>query len=171
MESPGSDSIVIYSEVFVMIRNLNQQTFRGYGSVSPERPGSSRQPSITLRKQLVLEGKNVPVLRAVSEVWLSSSTGMTVLAVSHDASNFQYYYLDKHVCIHSGVYFCLYPFRQQSAQAGLCAHTAPEETGSLHEGEDFQLSHQLWVTYLYTFFYHEKERASSSPVKRTPCWS
>jgi len=140
-----------------MIRNLNQLNFKGFGTVLPERAGAPT--GIAERKTLTLTMQDAPIYRAVSEVWLySSRTGMTVLSVSTDKENFQHYYLDKPVCIDPGIYFCLSPFRQSSSQAELSAETAPEATGERHKVNDFQVNHRIWVTDLYTFFYHEKER-------------
>ena len=149
-----------------MIRNLNQLNFKGFGTLLPERAGAPT--GAAERKELLLTCRKVPVYRAVSEVWLYSSSGMTVLSVSADGKNFQHYYLDKPVCLDPNVYFCLYPFRQEESKAELSADTPPETTGAYQEVDDFQLKHQLWVTDLYTFFYHEKEQGFFFPGEAHP---
>ena len=152
-----------------MIRNLNQQSFKGFGTISPERAPQTDMENANGRIELTLTSRNAAVYRAVSEVWLfSSSTGMTVLSVSADQQNFQHYYLDKPVCIAPGVYFCLSPFRQDFAKASLSAEVMPEKTGAYQQVNDFQLDHKLWVTDLYTFFYHEKERGFFFPGEAHP---
>lgn len=153
-----------------MIRNLNPLSFKGYGTISPERaPDASVSARNAGRQELALTRQDTPIYRAVSEVWLySSSTGMTVLSVSNDKENFQHYYLDKPVCIDPGIYFCLSPFRQDFSKASLSAAVTPEVTGEYHRINDFQLSHKLWVTDLYTFFYHEKERGFFFPGESHP---
>ncbi len=149
-----------------MIRNLNQLNFKGFGTILPERVGVPT--GSTERQELLLTRRSVPIYRAVSEVWLYSSTGMTVLSVSKDTKNFQHYYLDKPVCLDPNVYFCLSPFRQDESKAELSAEVPPEFTGEYHEVNDFQLKHRLWVTDLYTFFYHEKERGFFFPGESHP---
>ncbi len=152
-----------------MIRNLNQLSFKGFGTISPERAPQTDTADADGRTELTLTSHNALVYRAVSEVWLySSSTGMTVLSVSQDQQNFQHYYLDKPVRIAPGIYFCLSPFRQDFAKASFSAAVMPEETGSYHQVNDFQLDHKLWVTDLYTFFYHEKERGFFFPGEAHP---
>ena len=153
-----------------MIRNLNQLSFKGFGTISPERaPDTNASQSESERIELTLTSRDAAIYRAVSEVWLySSSTGMTVLSVSTDKQSFQHYYLDKPVCIAPGVYFCLSPFRQDFAKASISAAVMPEKTGDYQQVNDFQLNHTLWVTDLYTFFYHEKERGFFFPGEAHP---
>ncbi len=148
-----------------MIRNLNHLTFKGFGQVSQERApeAGSAAPSPAPR-ELLLTRKDAPVYRAIAPVWLySSDTGMTVLSVSADGESFQHFYLDKAVCVQPGILFCLSPFRQDTARAALASATPPENTGLHLPENDFQLKHRLWVTDLYTFFYHEKERGFFFP--------
>ena len=75
-----------------MIRNLNQLSFKGFGTISPERaPETAAADTGAERIELTLTRHDAAVYRAVSEVWLySSSTGMTVLSVSADKQNFQH---------------------------------------------------------------------------------
>lgn len=138
-----------------MIRNLNQLNFNGFGTVAPERKG---QPdTAAARKRLESGQNNAPVYRAESDTWLYGVTGMTVLSVSTDGRAFQDFYLDKTVCIRSGVYFCIAPFRQEHACADYDAAEAPQLV-SARQPEDLLVQHNLRVTRLYTFFYQEKEQ-------------
>ena len=170
MGLPKGGPIAKFMEVDCVIRNLNQLSFKGYGTIFPERaPGIAAGDTTGGCTELTLTSHDAAIYRAVSEVWLySSSTGMTVLSVSADKKSFQHYYLDKPVCIAPGIYFCLSPFRQDCSKASLAAVTMPEITGEYHQVNDFQLTHRLWVTDLYTFFYHEKERGFFFPGESHP---
>ena len=152
-----------------MIRNLNQMNFKGYGTVCAEKaPGKAAIPAPDDREKLQLAQGEVPVYRAVSEVWFFYSSGMTVLSVSQDGEDFQHFYLDKPVHIHPGIYYCLSPFRQDSSVAEISAQLPPEHTGQYQKINDFQLQRRLWVTDLYTFFYHEKEKGFFFPGEAHP---
>ena len=157
--SPEGDPILVFSGVFPMIRNLNQQNFSGFGIISHERPAiaeSAQNPE--QRATLQLRHQFAPIYRATDDTWLYNTESMTVLSVSQDGNEFQHYYLDKPVCVRAGVYFCLAPFRVSSATAQMSFSQAPEETGKQLELRDLYISNKLRLSALYTFFYHEKER-------------
>ncbi len=142
-----------------MIRNLNHITFKDFGAVSQERSLAAGNPTAPAdRTELSLVQHEAPIYRAISPVWLYSGSGMTVLSVSKNGDSFQHFYLDKPVRVDPGILFCLSPFRQESSHAFLSAVVPPETTGKQHSVDQFQINHRLWVTDLYTFFYHEKER-------------
>ena len=67
-----------------MIRNLNQVSFQGFGTILPERARAAKIIDKGDRRTLALEQGNAVVYRAVSEVWLNCGTGMSVLSVSSD---------------------------------------------------------------------------------------
>ena len=141
-----------------MIRNLNQQNFRGFGIISHERPVLPDAGEKADRTQLRLRHQSAPIYRATADTWLYNTESMTVLSVSADGSDFQHFYLDKPVCVQAGVHFCLAPFRGDSAAAEMTSTLPPEETGRQLELEDLYVSNNLRLSALYTFFYHEKER-------------
>ena len=152
-----------------MIRNLNQLNFSGFGTISPERPPSSEDFSKPAQRTLLqLQHRDAPIYRAASDTWLCSSSGMTVLSVSTDAEEFQHFYLDKPVCVDEGIYFCLSPFRQNTSAAELSADLPPVYQNRRQKINDFQVSHKLRVSALYTFFYHEKERGFFFPGESHP---
>ena len=152
-----------------MIQNLNRLNFKSYGTVSPEHaPADNAPASYELREVLPLNQEPPTVYQAVSEVRLNYGAGMTVLSVSKDNRDFQHYYLDKSVCIHPGIYFSLSPFRQETSSAEMCVEIPPRTIGHMQERNDFSLPHRLWVTDLYTFFYHEKERGFFFPGEARP---
>ena len=147
-----------------MIRNLNQMTFQGFGTIPPERAQNAR--GLEKGTEYSLSTVDAKVCRAVSETWISCGTGTSVLSVSKDGENFLHFYLDKRACIASGVLFALTPFKGDST-IFLSARVSPvpEErtiSATLH------IEHKLRVDALYTFFYHEKEQGFLFPGESHP---
>lgn len=153
MESPSGDSILIL-EAIAMIRNLNQMTFQGFGTILPERAQSGR--SLEKGTNLELKQGEAPVFRTLSETWLSCGNGMSVLSLSHDGENFRHFYLDKAVCVKSQMFFAVTPFKGDSSVL-ISARMEPERIGS-RDSDSLRIEHQLRVDGLYTFFYQEKEQ-------------
>ena len=149
-----------------MIRNLNQLNFSGFGTVAPERAGAicADLPRKTLRAT----AEDAPVYRAISDTWIIGSGGMTVLSVSADGQTYQDYYLDKPVCLRSGVHFSIFPFRQAAASADYSAALEPECLARAGRPQDLRVRHKLRVTELYTFFYQEKEQGFFFPGESHP---
>ena len=139
-----------------MIRNLNQVGFQGFGSVLPERV-QNQKSSRQLETQLIhLECGDGPVFLAESDVHLSCSAGGSVLSVSLDGQNYQHYYLDKQVCVRSGVFFALTaPWGESSVEVSSQTAIAPVGTRMI---ESVKAEKHLEVEGIYTFFYHEKEQ-------------
>ena len=137
-----------------MIRNLNQLTFQGFGTILPERA----QQTKTMEKGAALELQQgqAPVFRAVSDTWLSCGSGMSVLSVSGDGENYQHFYLDKTVCVKPGTLFSLTPFKGDAA-VYMAAPETPESLGS-RGSDSLRIEHQVRVEGLYTVFYQEKEQ-------------
>ncbi len=139
-----------------MIRNLNQMSIQGFGTIGPERGQSTRASDRGDRRILQLEPGAAKVYRAISDVWLSSAAGMSVLSMSHDGRTFYHFYLDKTVCIKAGVIFSMMPFQGASA-VEVSARLHPEAIGS-RENDSLRVENRMRVDGLYTFFYQEKEQ-------------
>ena len=139
-----------------MIRNLNQVSFQGFGTIVPERDQTAKNTDRGERQTWQLEPGPATVYRAVAEVWLNCGSGMSVLSVSSDGEVFYHFYLDKSVCVKAGMYFSVTPF-QGSSTVELFARLAPEQTGTRENGS-LMVQHRIQVKGLYTFFYQEKER-------------
>ena len=139
-----------------MIRNLIQLNFKGFGTVSPERP--TADTDISPKCQLSATQKSAPVYRTTCSTWLYCGGVSTVLSVSLDGNSFQHYYLDKTLCLNEGIYFSISPFLVEQVTAGYIAQQAPELVSPGPVALDLNASHRLRVTDLYTFFYHEKEQ-------------
>ena len=94
-----------------MIRNLNQVTFQGFGNVPPERTQSAKLFEKSEAVSLTLSQKETAIYCAKAETWVTFDSGISVLSVSHDGEHYQHFYLDKPLCIKSGVIFSLTPFQ------------------------------------------------------------
>jgi len=142
-----------------MVRHLNQLNFKDYGTVPPERSSNVAASAANMQTSAISSDQaDAAVYQALSDTYLHCGKGMTVLSVSQDQKNFQHYYLDKGVCIRSGIYFSLSPFKQNSFEVSLSAQLLPKPTEVSLPAQDFRFSPHVRVTELYTFFYHEKER-------------
>lgn len=147
-----------------MIRNLNQQNFKGFGAISPERAAAPDIPSFAgSQRTLQLKQGRAPILLSKSEVCLSPGSGSTMLSVSKGGEEFRHFYLDKPVRIHPGIRFCVSPFQQNTSQVELSADVDPEDTGAVCPVGDLHMSGRMQVTALYTFFYQEKEKGFFFP--------
>ena len=137
-----------------MIRNLNQMTFQGFGTIPPERAQSVKNAD--KGNLWVLTHGEVDVFRATSDTWINSGTGNSVLCVSYDGLTYLHFYLDKTVCVKSGILFCLMPF-MGDATAYVSARNNPELVCK-RPTDSLRIDNQFRVEGLYTFFYHEKEQ-------------
>ena len=149
-----------------MIRNLNQMTFRGFGTVPPERAQGVAYIDKTTAAVWELQSQEGEVFRARCDTWVTFGTGMSVLSVSQDGETYQHYYLDKPVCIRQGTLFALSVFQGQ-ATALLSAPEAPEKTRKT-TSHNLRSENQLHVDSIYTFFYHEKEQGFLFPGEAHP---
>ena len=139
-----------------MIRNLNQVTFQGFGTVPPERSQGNKDFDKANATLWNLSQSEPTIYQAQGETWLMGNSGMSVLSVSTSSDSFQHYYLDKPVCIKDNVLFSLSPFMGE-ASVLMYAQNAPEPVGK-RASDTLRVDHQLRVECIYTFFYQEKEQ-------------
>ena len=139
-----------------MIRNLNQVTFQGFGTVPPERTQSARNFDKNTAVTMELSQAETAIFRAKTETWVTCGSGMSVLSVSQDGENYQHYYLDKPVCIKADVLFSLSPFMGE-ADALLFSREEPEQVG-MRNSDSLRVDHQMRIESIYTFWYQEKEQ-------------
>ena len=149
-----------------MIRNLNQVSFQGFGTILPERAHTAKIVDKSARQTIQLQPGDAPVYRAVSEVWLNCGTGMSVLSVSKDGEKYYHFYLDKPVCVKGGIIFSVTPFRGDASYE-IAAGVWPEVVG-VKNAESLRVEHRMRVEGLYTFFYHEKEQGFLFPGESHP---
>lgn len=149
-----------------MIRNLNQVTFQGFGSVPPERTQNAKLFEKNEAVSLALSQSETVIFRAKADTWVTFDSGISVLSVSHDGENYQHFYLDKPVCIRADVLFAVSPFMGE-ATAFLYAKEAPEEIGTKH-ADSLRVDRQFRVESIYTFWYQEKEQGFLFPGEAHP---
>lgn len=149
-----------------MIRNLNQMTFQGFGTVPPERSQNAREFDRNAAQVWKLSQSQTALYRARTDTWLSCGSGMSVLSVSTNAEDYQQYYLDKTVCIKPDVLFCVTPFLGE-ATVQMFAREEPEPVGQRDAG-GLRVDSQLRVEGIYTFFYQEKEQGFLFPGESHP---
>ena len=147
-----------------MIRNLNQMTFQGFGTIPPERVQNNRGTDKGVEYQL--QGGEAVVCRTMSDTWISCGAGTTVLSVSRDGENFLHFYLDKRVCVAAGIYVAVAPFKG-NASVFVSAKVEPVREGT-RVNDTLHIEHSLRVDALYTFFYHEKEQGFLFPGEAHP---
>ena len=135
-----------------MIRNLNQQNIRQFGTILADKAPSryANHHSVPLK-----DGKS-ELYQTVAQTWLNRESGLTILSVSTDNQHFLDFYLDKPVWLHGGVYFTLTPF-QGNASVQLSAFSAPRHLGS-QAATDFMVYPEIRVESICTFFYQELEQ-------------
>ena len=141
-----------------MIRSLNPQAFRDFGTILTENSRSSYANS----HSIALSVQSTSFYQTVADTWLTAERGNTVLSVSRDNVTYQDFYLDKPVRLHGGVWFAL-TCLQSSASVELSAFSMPRLLTVRRGKEDFLLRPGLQVTTLYTFLYQEKEQGYLFP--------
>ena len=149
-----------------MIRNLNQVTFQGFGTVPPERTQSARNFDKNTAVTMELSQAETAIFRAKTETWVTCGSGMSVLSVSQDGENYQHYYLDKPVCIKADVLFSLSPFMGE-ADSLLFSREDPEQVG-MRNSDSLRVDHQMRIESIYTFWYQEKEQGFLFPGESHP---
>ena len=143
-----------------MIRNLNQVSFQGFGTILPERSRGAKAGG-EVKQTLQLDGGDAPVYRCDQEVWIICGAGMSVLSVSHDGTTFQDFYLDKAVCVKAGVYFSLMAI-YGTATAEMSAESQVQVVDQRGDSR-LRVENGIKVEGLYTFFYQEKEQGFLFP--------
>ena len=149
-----------------MIRNLNQVTFQGFGTVPPERSQNAKGFDRSAAVSVALSQSEAEIWQAVSDTWVANGNGSSVLSVSMDGETYQDFYLDKPVCIKPRTFFSISPFTGP-ADALLYSAQPPETRGS-RSTDSQRVDHQLQVEGIYTFFYQEKEQGFLFPGESHP---
>lgn len=136
-----------------MIRHLNGEGFRPFGTILSEKGGISGKPN---HHSVFLPEGTVSSYRTVAPLWLNPESGLSILAVSADGETFAEFYLDKAVQIQSGIWVHLTGFGgKASVQMG--GTSMPMPLGQKVSRRDFAVRPKVRVECLYTLFYQEKE--------------
>lgn len=139
-----------------MIRNLNQMTFQGFGTVQSDRVQGVKNMDKSFFVNLTMDSEKVTVYRAVGPTWVTCSEGKAVLSVSQDGEVFQDFYLDKTVCVSEKIWFAASPFKGDAAVT-VSFQDQPEQIG-IRDNDSLRVDQQMRVDGLYTFFYQEREQ-------------
>jgi len=158
--------MLFFSEGCVMIRNLNQVTFQGFGTVPPERSQSDKTFDRATASEWRLSQSETVIYRARTQTWVTCASGMSVLSVSREGDRYQDYYLDKPVCIREEVLFSVRAFMGEAAVL-VSAQEAPEQVG-VRSPDSLRVDRKLRVEGIYTFFYQEKEQGFLFPGESHP---
>lgn len=145
-----------------MIRNLNKLTFAGYGKILQDRlpnRGFPQDESWHEELRTITETERQLFWLETGRLYLDFEAGMTILAVSLDSQKLEFFYLDKPVCLKTGVYFALIPYQGQcQVRISQQVDAAPQFVRQLNVLESFKISNHLCVKDIYTLFYQEKEK-------------
>ena len=147
-----------------MIRHLNVEGFRPFGTILPEKGGISGKPN---HHSVFLQEGTVSSYRTVAPLWLGAESGLSILSVSADGQSFADFYLDKAVKIKSGIWVRLTGFNgKASVQMG--GVSMPLSLGQKVSRRDFAVRPKVRVECLYTLFYQEKEAGFVFPGEAHP---
>ena len=135
-----------------MIKNLNQMTFQDYGTVVSERAHATSEPVTPIH---LIQG-DVTICKAMSDVWINCTAGMSILHVSRDGENFEHFYLDKPALLKKGMYYAFDPFKG-NATIQFSANSQPETLGK-RPSDSMRVDPTIQVEGFYTFFYQEREQ-------------
>ena len=149
-----------------MIRNLNQVSFRGFGNVPPERTQSAKLFEKSEAVSLSLSQAEAIIFCAKADTWVTFDSGISVLSVSQDGEDYQHFYLDKPVCVKTGVRFAVSPFMGE-ATAFLYSKESPDRMGT-RSLSSLRVERQFRVESIYTFWYQEKEHGFLFPGESHP---
>lgn len=147
-----------------MIRNLNPDGFKPFGTILPEKSKITHKPN---HHSVSLSPDTVSRYFAVADVWLAFESGIAVLSVSDDNENFTDFYLDRPLKIKSGTWFDLTAFRGKAA-VQMSGISMPRLLQTQAAEDRFSVTPNLRVTRLYTLFYREKEQGFLFPGEEHP---
>ena len=144
-----------------MVQNLNILSFAPYGKLLAERSDSAGLPQGEQWEERLLAATTQETYQYLptEPVYLDYETGMSILAVAKGREEFQYFYLDKPVCIDPGVRFAVAPYQSScTVRMTACRSGWPKAEPLAVSVGDLALCRAVQVERVYTFFYHEKER-------------
>ena len=139
--------------VFAVILQLNQESFRNFGTILPESKAGLQQPN---RHIIPLSVDCTVSYETTAQTGLCCEKGLAILSVATENGQYLDFYLDKPLTLRPGLSFRLTGFQQDAAVAcsGICP---PRLTDTSPARLEVSTKPALQVTELYTFFYQEKE--------------
>ena len=134
-----------------MIRHLNPEGFRMFGTIFADRSSISQKPN---HHSVYLPEGTVSSYRTAAPLWLGAETGLTILSASLDGEHFEEFYLDKAVKLKGGIWFRLTGFGGKSS-IQMSGMSMPISLGQRVNDRDFAVRPKVRVECLYTLFYQE----------------
>ena len=147
-----------------MIRHLNPEGFRIFGTILADRESLSAKPN---HHSVYLPEGTVTAYRAAAPLWLGAEAGLAILSVSEDGETFADFYLDKAVQLKGGIWFRLTGFGGK-ATVQMSGISMPLSLGQRVNNRDFAVRPKVRVECLYTLFYQEKEAGFFFPGESHP---
>ena len=147
-----------------MIRHLDPDGFRQFGTILTDRGSLSRKPN---HHSIYLSGGTVSRYRTVAPVWLGAESGLAILTVSLDGKHFEDFFLDKAVHVKAGIWLELTGLGG-SATVQMSGSSMPLELGQRIGNRNFAVRPKVRVESLYTVFYQEKEAGFVFPGEAHP---
>ncbi len=147
-----------------MIKNLNKLSFSQYGQILDDKlpnRGFPSGPMWNIEQRTMRNHTGHYTCFINSEVYLDYKEGMAILEVSTDsgADRIDYFYLDKPVCLKSGICFAITPFKDFCTIKIAYIKCAQSNWISAPPGRTkLTISPRLTVKDIYTLFYQEKEK-------------
>ena len=149
-----------------MIQNLNQISLKNFGTVHPERVQSIDPYPKDSALVIHPAGSELMCFRTVESTWISSSSGMAILSICDQEDHYLHYYLDKTVQLHADVSFALSTFHGE-ASVQIYSRIPPVSMG-IGPDRDTQLTSEVRISRIFTFFYQEKEQGFLFPGESHP---
>ena len=144
---------MILRGVLGMIRHLNPEGFRAFGTILPNQSTLISKPN---HHSIYIPEGTIHAYKTVAPMWLGAESGIAVLTVSVDGDSFEDFYLDKSVKLKSGIWFQLVGF-SGSATVQVSGSAMPLSMGQRPNDRDFAVRPKVRVECLYSLFYQEKE--------------
>ena len=145
-----------------MIKNLNTLSFSEFGEILLDRhPNRGFPADMEWQEQTVTVTRDaVKVYRLDAEkMYLDFESDMTVLAVSHDPTAMEYFYLDKPIAIPGGTFFSLIPISDScTVRCSMNQNGTWTLQDSCSVDVAFSVKCQMAIQDVYTIFYQEKEK-------------
>ena len=131
----------IFRGDLAVIQSLNQQAFRDFGTILPDKEQLAPYAN---HHSLPLLPERTVYYQTAADTWLKSESGSVVLSVSADGEAYRDFYLDKPVRLHGGVWFSLVTL-QGTAAVQMSGFSMPRHIGNTVRTHRFEVRPQVKV--------------------------
>lgn len=138
-----------------MIENLNRRTFSPFGTILNR---GLPQGDDRIEAVRYFTSESPCFYRCPTPLCLDYELGMTVLVVRAE-QKLTYFYLDKPVCLNSGIDFAVVPYRDEcSVRLSLPIGSTLLSLGAAPSLDEQKITDRLQLGSIYTLFYREEEQ-------------